>query len=111
MQRLLAEHGWRPSRVRVPRNAPGSKEQWREWSDAHWPLTWRVPVRRQNLVLNGGLAPFYYDCIYQYGSNSPCRIHISDSQSTLTRACCASLELIPSLIAAPLRCLGSKCDK
>lgn len=24
-------------------HAPGTKEQWREWTDAHWPLCWRPP--------------------------------------------------------------------
>ena len=45
VQRLLSEHGWQPFRVSVPGAAPGTKAQWREWSDAHWPLAWRVPVR------------------------------------------------------------------
>ena len=44
MQRLLDDHGWRPQRVRVPGTAPGTRQQWKEWSDAHWPLTWRAPV-------------------------------------------------------------------
>lgn len=27
----------------VPLHAPGTREQWREWTDAHWPLCWRPP--------------------------------------------------------------------
>lgn len=27
----------------VPLHAPGTREQWREWTDVHWPLCWRPP--------------------------------------------------------------------
>ncbi len=57
VQRLLSEHGWRATRVRVPSTAPGSKEQWKEWSDAYWPLTWRIPVGTSALPREETLAP------------------------------------------------------
>jgi len=45
VQRLLTEHSLQPQRVQVPGLAPGTRQQWRDWSDTHWPLSWRAPVR------------------------------------------------------------------
>ncbi len=52
VQRLLDEHSLQPQRVQVPGLAPGTRQQWRDWSDAHWPLSWRAPVRLLRSVLD-----------------------------------------------------------